>query len=525
MENINSDIQPKIIGSAPSIVEHFSIEGLYGYRTVGLSSKYAATILIAKNGSGKTTLLGALDAFLKMQFGRFSNIQFDQIKCKLIGHSDLLCLSRDDALSVLNISPNDELCTYARTVNLEPRVLRDFLEFDYPALMRNNAGYGEHDIFDTLVYKSGYTRHDVIKTCDRLLEALYEQNDNIKYLRSVIKSVTQEVEIVYLPTYRRIELPLNEESDEPNKYYKKKKPSIRSRLGIASSSLFNADIHFGLSDISERLSALNQEILFNSNEGYREISANIINELISGVFERASPNPEDRPDKESLNLFFSRLKDGRRMRPFGDVAIPDIDKIYSGLDLDISDQSNKFLTYFLSKLNTVIKATRGIELQVEEFVNNCNRYLSADYCGDEALHKSGLDGTKPLSVDDKILRLNRRDLQVSVQSLATKRKISINLLSSGEKQMISLFALLYLYPGKKIILIDEPELSLSLDWQRKILLDVLNSSSCAQVIAITHSPFVFDNALEPYAQALSLTISPDAIQENAEGEEEDDINV
>jgi predicted ATP-binding protein involved in virulence len=46
-----------IPGSNPSIVEHFSIEGLHGYRNVSLTSRFAATILIAKNGAGKTTSL------------------------------------------------------------------------------------------------------------------------------------------------------------------------------------------------------------------------------------------------------------------------------------------------------------------------------------------------------------------------------------------------------------------------------------------------------------------------------------
>ncbi|RYE52160.1 MAG: N-acetylmuramic acid 6-phosphate etherase [Sphingobacteriales bacterium] len=54
---------------------------------------------------------------------------------------------------------------------------------------------------------------------------------------------------------------------------------------------------------------------------------------------------------------------------------------------------------------------------------------------------------------------------------------------------------------------DEPELSLSLDWQKKILVDVVNSPSCVQLIAITHSPFVFDNELEPYATSLQLNLS------------------
>ena len=70
--------------------------------------------------------------------------------------------------------------------------------------------------------------------------------------------------------------------------------------------------------------------------------------------------------------------------------------------------------------------------------------------------------------------------------------------------MISLFAKLFLYSRQKIVLIDEPELSLSIDWQSHILVDVLNAPLCRQVIAITHSPFVFDNELDPFARPIQV---------------------
>ncbi|OUI98533.1 hypothetical protein HK20_06255 [Acetobacter sp. DsW_54] len=88
--------------------------------------------------------------------------------------------------------------------------------------------------------------------------------------------------------------------------------------------------------------------------------------------------------------------------------------------------------------------------------------------------------------------------------------------------MVSLFAKMFLYPNRKIVLIDEPELSLSIDWQREILVDVLGAPSCAQLIAITHSPFVFDNDLEPFAGALKIE---ESIHEVASDEySEDDID-
>lgn len=84
-------------------------------------------------------------------------------------------------------------------------------------------------------------------------------------------------------------------------------------------------------------------------------------------------------------------------------------------------------------------------------------------------------------------------------------KIKLNDLSSGEKQVISLMSILYLYDNNnKIILIDEPELSLSLPWQKLLLPDVDKCNTVSQVIAITHSPFIFDNELSSNATAMRV---------------------
>ncbi len=74
--------------------------------------------------------------------------------------------------------------------------------------------------------------------------------------------------------------------------------------------------------------------------------------------------------------------------------------------------------------------------------------------------------------------------------------IPLDLLSSGEKQIISIFSHLYLSSPKKCaILIDEPELSISIEWQRKLLPDILNAPRCQFLVVATHSPFIFDEEL------------------------------
>lgn len=80
-----------------------------------------------------------------------------------------------------------------------------------------------------------------------------------------------------------------------------------------------------------------------------------------------------------------------------------------------------------------------------------------------------------------------------------EESIDFNLLSSGEKQIISIFARLILTEDKNIaVIFDEPEISISIAWQKMILEDIYNLDNCGFLIASTHSPFVFSNELKRY---------------------------
>ena len=72
----------------------------------------------------------------------------------------------------------------------------------------------------------------------------------------------------------------------------------------------------------------------------------------------------------------------------------------------------------------------------------------------------------------------------------TKDAISSDKLSSGEKQMLS-FLCYNAFNDKTSIFIDEPELSLHIDWQRLFLPTLLDQSTGNQFFIATHSPFIF----------------------------------
>ena len=90
-------------------------------------------------------------------------------------------------------------------------------------------------------------------------------------------------------------------------------------------------------------------------------------------------------------------------------------------------------------------------------------------------------------IKDKDFSFKFGDLSISNK----QGEIDYGRLSSGEKQLLILLSEALLQDQKPhIFLADEPELSLHIEWQRKIIPAVRELNPNAQVIAATHSPEV-----------------------------------
>ena len=71
----------------------------------------------------------------------------------------------------------------------------------------------------------------------------------------------------------------------------------------------------------------------------------------------------------------------------------------------------------------------------------------------------------------------------------SKRKCGLKALSSGEKHLLRIFVET-IRIAESTILIDEPELSLHVDWQRTLIDSMRLLNPAAQIIVASHSPEV-----------------------------------
>jgi predicted ATP-binding protein involved in virulence len=88
-------------------------------------------------------------------------------------------------------------------------------------------------------------------------------------------------------------------------------------------------------------------------------------------------------------------------------------------------------------------------------------------------------------------------------SFPDKHQSNIKSLSSGEKQIATLLYASHI-SSQEVILIDEPEISLHINWQRNLLKEIVSKIKNKQIIVCTHSPVIGTNFRESI-QAMNIS--------------------
>jgi len=125
-------------------------------------------------------------------------------------------------------------------------------------------------------------------------------------------------------------------------------------------------------------------------------------------------------------------------------------------------------------------ASFGTSVKLQTVVDTCNIYLQ------------GI-----------ILKLTTKNI-VKIINKFTEEVVDLDQLSAGEKQLIYFFFKCACSNKKgTYILFDEPELSLPMEWQRRLLNDLASVTKCHFMLAITHSPFIFDNEFDQFTSGIN----------------------
>lgn len=86
--------------------------------------------------------------------------------------------------------------------------------------------------------------------------------------------------------------------------------------------------------------------------------------------------------------------------------------------------------------------------------------------------------------------------------------IDLKVLSSGEKQMLTILLAVYLENGEPYVLfMDEPEVSLHVEWQKKLIGIIRKMNPNVQIILSTHSPaMIMDGWMDKVTEVSEITV-------------------
>lgn len=435
-------------------ISRFAIRGLYNERDIEIPFQDNVKILVAENGYGKTTVLNALYALVSGDTLKLQKIDFRSMELEL-STGKIYQIEKEEL--AWSKQPGDfGFFGHMKHVLGGPATTRLMNLY----LNSSRAEVTSHSIHNaakkmsmpTSIFKKYLS--DVVSESSKDGMPLFEEQSAIQEIQEVLG-----FDSLYLPTYRRVEQDIRDvrfsDSDDET-------------LRISS-------INFGMSDVSNRIKEVTQEIINSSVEWFSKVNGEMLSQLVEGFRVDPALRTSVR-NSDAVEIVLKRI--GSNISSEHKLRI--MEMVESG---EIENNHDP-LVYFISNLLKVYEQQKENDKSIQDFTEVCNRYLT-----------------------DKKFEYDEGSVSLRLIRRKTENEVDIETLSSGEKQIISLFCNLYLRRGNNYaIFFDEPELSLSIEWQKTLLPDVIASGKCAFLFATTHSPFIFENDLANKAVDLGTYI-------------------
>jgi len=443
-------------------IKLFEIENLFNQFDVRLPFDNDVNIFLGENGMGKTTVLNCLYYTLSGEIEKLRSFVFNRIKLTFHDGTELE-VSGSDIMAY--VETTYDLPYRRRRENIDQiftkkdmEILREIYivqDGDMEPRLKKYA-LRVSDMFGIpLRHAEQELKRMIITNFQEIKKG--DPRKAVKFKKDIEEKVQEE--ILYFPTYRRIEEDL-------------------SKLGIEfeKERVNNRLIQFGMTDVKTVIEKMLATIKSASITSFTQMTGILLKQYLQGDL---TLDTKYKVNKEKLNIALDRIGD----------EIEDVDKQRIR---DLVNTDEIYSTNYIYLLNLIKNLIFSYENQsqydekVKSFANTCNNYLN-----------------------DKKYRYDESNVELNIfrDTVEAKHPIAIQNLSSGEKQVISVFAKLYLEKNDScIILFDEPELSLSIKWQTRFLPDIMNTRKCSKLIAVTHSPFIFDNEYDELATSMATCI-------------------
>lgn len=434
------------------MIQRIQVKGLFGLYDydIPFPENPAVKVLTGPNGYGKTTLLRAVDNLYKGNFWYFHFLDFQQLAIVLsepMANYTVVVEKRivtkveanvgAETEHDENVLDDTEAEVYEETITLKDGQGAEIEQFLI----------GEEYILGLLAEarRRGTYRDYPTTRDDELLEVYYEAKED-DYIQNLCKNISlalQEYDTRYLPAQRVFN-----------------KERVRQPMRPVRNYIYEID-HVN-SEIGQLYRRTQNEFAAKS----QQIDATFIKRLV-----QRENNYSRNELREKLDMLKKRLGDFKELNLFSNMELMD----YSMDDEQLYNDFKKVLSQYVDDMN-----------------DKMDRF-------DELYQKMSL---YKRVVTNKVLSEKTVDFSeegLTVKNVKGRVLSDLHKLSSGEQNLLILYYnLIFKSNGKTILLIDEPENSLHVAWQSKMLDDYISMSKATgcQIVLATHSPTFVDGRWE-----------------------------
>lgn len=427
-------------------IKQLSVNMLHNYIDINLNFTEGLNVIYGKNGKGKTTVLHIIANILELDFQRFRHIKFNSIKA----------VSFNDSILQLTKDYDGRITVLFNDKQLGLREDSFFPNLSLEEQQEVRIAFGGRPVY-LPAYRSILEKVKAVGNP-------YERDRSVEYDKIKRKEITE--------------------------FSKDKGGIIRhrqeQRAGMVAFKTLQCRDWFGPFVPTIRYPGLNEviEIIgeeFNEAQmGATQAQSQMLNSIFVGVLNSITAKDETPSDFEvepllsrvrnalddSQNQFRSNIVTNKLVETVRQA------KFAGAQDNNATKRVLKLYADMLERLkddnDRIFKKIKSFESAVNEFFDDKSLEISSNFAAKH--HRWG---------EYAFVKENDNEYPLTT-------------LSSGERQILTMLftASRMSTDSTGIFLIDEPELSLHIDWQRIILSQLIQQATDRQIIACTHSPEV-----------------------------------
>ncbi|WP_081846499.1 AAA family ATPase [Planktothrix agardhii] len=434
----------------PRYIKSIEAEAVLGRFDIYQEFQEGVNVLYGKNGTGKTTLLHILANLLNGDYKRFAFIDFKRIQVRLDDDTDF-AVSKDkhEGKEIINISMNGDIIEGNISIQeiIDQEELREVRE-------------------ERVLGASSY-REKIMRRLDE-------------------GSITPVLPVAYFPAFRTM---IEAWASSVGFNMVRNPRETRFLSTIFARELFGSFVpsinYPSPTEIENKLREEIEEALLKIARADRENFGELVPNIFQGIFQVLSPNSDS---SEDSSLLVEKSEDilkeidslVKKLEDYPLKAAPTITQLRTSVALfQVDDKSKRIAERVLKIYREALK--KVITVQEDSF-RTIEKYLKAV--------NSFLEGKNiEISLADKSRRKPSVGIKFDEGNPITIRGIR-RALSSGEREIVTLIYAATHMSKQQIVLIDEPEISLHVDWQRKLLQKMSEQLGNRQIIVCTHSPVI-----------------------------------